>query len=357
MRLLALLTLALVSIPHARASTEYTLVKADAKKKIVYVYPVWSPADNSIAYIAIRNCAKLEMDSVWSLPKDLWLATQSHGQWKHRLLVRDAERSAWSKDGKRLAMSRNGLAVLELGSGKLRQLTTDCIPNGGDGAGLQRDLPISFSPSGRYLAYQRDVDRDVQYRVFDLEKGQDAGLSLGQHAVWSADSRYVLSSFNWYGSWPVQTRLIRTDMQSGKSETLLPHHRIEWLAWPSPDYALALVADRDPRTYPEIIKYPEDELDAPKGRGIYRLDTTSRKLTKVSDIEDTIIVNRDFSRFAAISDATLYVGKTSDWQYRILAQGVAEPFRLEMAFASWSPDGESVAYATTRGDIRIAKFH
>ena len=361
MRLFTLLALALVSIPQARASTEYTFIKADPEKKIVYTNPVWSPVGNSIAYVAARNSTKVGANTIWNCPKDLWLATFSNGHWKHRLLVKGGNGSAWSRDGKRLAITRKGLAVLDLRTGKVRQLTKDYIPGvtGSDEGRIRLDFPISFSPNGRYVVYDRQLYESGEYRVFDLERGRDTGVLLGECPTWSADSKYVFSAFNWHGDWPVQTRLVRTDIESRKSQTVLPHYRIDWLALPGENYAWALVADLEPRRYPEQTKYPKDELNPPEGPGIYRLDLTSLELKKLSDIKEPIILNRDLGRFAFITEsrpADLYIGETRHWQFRIVAKDVAEPWLMRTIFASWSSDGKSLAYVTPKGDIRIVKF-
>ena len=361
MRLFTLLALVLVSVLPAGADTEYTFIKADPAKKIVYVNPVWSPVGYSIAYVAARNSTKVGANTVWNCPKDLWLATLENGHWKHRLLVKDANGSAWSKDGKKLAITRKGLAVLDMRTGKIRQLTRDYDPSvtGQYEAKVRLDFPISFSPNGRYLAYERELYESSEYRVFDLMKGKDTGLLLGKSPTWSADSKYVLSAFNWYGDWPVKTRLVRTNIETRKTETLLAHYRIDWLASPSAEYAWALVSDPQPPDPPDSMGYPKDELEPPDGPGIYRLDLPSLKLTKLSNIKEPVILNRDLGRFAFITEsrpADLYIGETRHWQFRIVAKEVAESWLMRTIFASWSPDGKSLAYVTAGGDIQIVKF-
>ena len=365
MRLLILLTLALVSIPHARASTGYTFIKADAQKKITYRNPVWSPSGYSIAYTAVHDSDKIA-GGIWNVPRDLWLATLKNGHWSHRLLVKGADGSAWSNDGKELAISRKGLAVLDLSIGKVRQLTSDYIPgvSGSDEGRIHIDFPISFSPNGRYLAYERELYESSEYRVFDLAKGKDSGVRLGMHPVWSADGKRIYSAYKWYADWPVKTRLVRTSIETGKTETVLKGYRIDWLALPGSDYAWALVDHPQPPTPPDSMDYPKDEFEPPAGRGIYRLNLTTRKLTKLLGVKEgeVIHLSPDLKRFAFFSKpaelsqpATLYAGMTSDWRYGTAATDAAQPWMIQTIPASWSADGKSLAYVTNAGDIRVVK--
>lgn len=361
------LALLLTSTLSGLASTEHTLIQADPGEKVVYTNPAWSPDERSIAYVAVSNAEKLDSGALYGRDKSVWIATVRGGEWKHKLLLKDADCPVWSPDGKQLVFARNGLAVLTLSTGKVRQLTKDKLPkfSDRDDAEATTDCPVSFSPNGRYVAFHRHMWDENETRVFNLTLNRDVGLVIGHYFDWSPDSRYVLSAFNWFQDDQVTTRLIRTDLLRRKWRTLLRNYRIQGVVWPETQrYAWVLLVNREPRTYPQFIDYPENELDPPEGPGMYRLDLDSRQLRKVADVQRWIFPSPDYRRFVfpGISgesgQTALYVGYTPTWQFRLLSTEARDPWdwHVRTRFINWSPDGRSLAYVTGQGDIRIVRF-
>lgn len=363
----------------AHASTEYTLIKADPKADIAYTNPAWSPDGKSIAYVRMGSHGSA-LDLVNNRGKTIYLATMGNGEWHHKLLLRDANWPVWSPDGKSLAFARNGVAMLTLRTGKVRQLTRDRIPQSDrDEALATTDYPVSFSPNGRYVAYYKQMWEENQTRVFDLLQNRDAGIFKGLHETdpryakyarykwflgnyfdWSPDSRHVLSAFNWFMDQGVPTRLVMADLERRKWDAVLQNYRVTGVVWPHshPESVWLVLEDT-------LVEGPKTDLKPPQGPGIYRLDLNTRRLVKLASIHEWIFPTRDFKRFAFASrtgsgahSANLYVGETNKWQFRLLSTEADDPWdwHVRTKFINWSPDGKSLAYVTKQGDIRIVKF-
>lgn len=345
------------------ASTGDMLIKADPGAKIEYSTPTWSPKGNSIAYVAMPSCGEIAFGEKG---KNIWLATLKGGKWNHKLLLKDADYPVWSPDGKKLAIARDGLSILTLATGKISRLTKDYIPSSDaeDEVKITIDQPISFSPNGKYLAYHRSLWEVDETRIFDMVLGKDTGLRVGRYPEWSSDSKYMLSAFNWFMDCPVPTRLIRTDIKSRKSNTVLSNYRIEGITWPGASkYAWVLLGKLLPEN-------SGTDLKPPYGVGIYKLDTKTGSLTKIVSVRmESLYWSPDNKQFAFLSKLAmnasdvpkinLYVGNMQNWYFKSVAKDAATPsynWNEQVRHASWSQDCHSIAYVTQSGDIRILKL-
>jgi len=356
---LGILALALVCLSPARGSTEYALIKANPAAKTLYMNPAWSPDGRSIAYVAITNAEKLDY-AIISHPTSIRLATLRNGKWAHKLLVSKGHSPVWSANGT-LAFARNGLLIMDLHTGHVKRLSNDRlsrIPREDDATAYQ-DIPISFSPDGRYLAYNRLLWEEAEIRVFDMKLNRDLGINVGNRFAWSRDSRRMLTSFEWYGDQQVPSRLVMWDLSRAKWRSILKGYRVDDIVWPKGrDYAWVLIQD-------VLDEGPDTDLKPPNGAGIYRLDLTKHTLTKLSDITSWILPSPTYERFAfagkrpdATGEREIYVGETGKWQFRLIARHFPGPgnWSQRARFMGWSPDGKSLAYVTGQGDIRIVKF-
>jgi len=67
-----------------------------------------------------------------------------------RLVARDAESSAWSPTGDRLAFTgENGVALVDVENGRRRQLTSDRLDD-------PTNEPPAWSPDGKWILYRRN---------------------------------------------------------------------------------------------------------------------------------------------------------------------------------------------------------
>jgi WD40-like Beta Propeller Repeat len=114
-------------------------IVALARRGVVGLFGLQSSADGKwISFIANGETRTVGLYAVRSNGTGL------------RLIARDAESSAWSPTGNRVAFAReNGVAVVDVEHGRRRQLTTDRLDD-------PTNEPPAWSPDGRWILYRRN---------------------------------------------------------------------------------------------------------------------------------------------------------------------------------------------------------
>jgi len=342
----------------AVSMTEYTFRKADPKSKITYHSPAICPDGRTIAYVRAENWKP--GSQLFNKGENIYFAVLSNGHWKHRLLISESDSPVWSPDGL-LAFDHKGVAVYDPHTGRITQLTRSRYPKPDDSDEAQAYYhhPLHFSPDGRYLVYNCEFYESGDFRIYDSKLHKDLGIDIGNRFAWSSDGTRLVAAWDWYMDQKVPTRLIMWNIKSRKWRTMLRNYRIDNIVWPNgKDYAWVLIVD--------VLKEgPGTDLRPPQGPGYYRFDFRTRKLTKVSGITQWIVPSPDYRRFVFQSGpkdkaktSSLYIGETGNWQFRLLAGGVAAPWDWlqQSMYVGWSLDGKTLAYTTKLGDIRIIKL-
>ena len=174
---------------------------------MAYHTPVWSPAENIIAYqVQPENQADIQDIA-------LRIAYPENGQWRYRELASSAERSlgsglAWFPDGQSLAVSwvhdKNNLPELSRidlqgRAGSLLVLPAALAGNYQDGMYIRDITGLKLSPDGRYLACflgmnSSSMNADgMNLQIVDLQQRTlfPVGGALGypEWVAWSPNSR------------------------------------------------------------------------------------------------------------------------------------------------------------------------
>ena len=303
---------ALILVSTLAMADEIALVRATPD--IAYTNPVWSPDGKSMVYVSYPTGPELAT-------RDTRIARLAGGQWKHKVLAKNADYPIWSPDGKKLAFYLGGLAVMDLASGK----------TGAKSAG--KHYPFSWSPNGRYILYSND--RSQTTMTMDTKAGKHLSFPVGVESVWMADGKLLTS---------VAGDLLVLDLATGKSRIVAKGIGARCPFIPKgASYAWVRISENPPH-----------------GKGIYRVDLKTGKLEKqVSMHAKSLYWSPDGKQFAFLADwaldartpiqTCLYLGSTRNWEFKIAAKGAGNA-------ASWSPDSKSIAYVTAEGDINILKL-
>jgi Tol biopolymer transport system component len=138
-----------------------------------YVFD-WSPDGREVALVRVWCEPCNPDDTVWA--RDIWIVRADGSQTARQLTFRadtwDANRLAWSPDGRTLAVEALGdLWTVDVRSGAIADLTRT--------AGIVESSPI-WSPDGRELAYGRRADATATPQVWlRPARGHSAGHPLG----------------------------------------------------------------------------------------------------------------------------------------------------------------------------------
>lgn len=333
------------------AATEVVLAKGDPTARIACMNPVWSPDGRSIAYVKIPYSERPGEPTILTSGKSLWIASLAGSSWKHRKLADDADWPVWSPDSKQIAVHQNGLAVINVATGKAKILVPDKGPVGEPGSELH--YPLSWSPGGRYIHFETALYEGSRGGVYDVNAGKKANVTVGTEGVWISPAK-LLSFAQAESDDPSQSFGRITDLTSGSYSTVLKNQ----------------AAMRPYAAQGSSSAWVWVTENAPKGEGIYRLDTKQGTLAKQVGVRASELYwPRDGKQFAFLAKFAmkageeaktfLYVGNTKNWAFKIAAKGALTPgdsWHDRMKYASWSPNGTSIAFVTDTGDIRIVKL-
>ena len=135
--------------------------------------PVWSPNGRKLAYVLLREYEPNVLIVARSDGKDRRLMARSYGGW----------RPSWSADGKKLVVAEVGITVINVATGRRRQLTRRAT-----------DADPVWSPDGSRIAFRRQRSR-TDTEIFTV-RPDGSGLRRLTHnrgnessLTWSPDGR------------------------------------------------------------------------------------------------------------------------------------------------------------------------
>lgn len=327
---------ALMSCAYASAAT---LVKAAPDAKIAYTDPAWSPNGKSIAYVGAVYATSPSEPTMGKADTTVYVANAS-GSGQHAI-AKNSDWPVWSPDGKKLAVSHNGLATVDVSTGKMAQITKIADAN-------TPDFPLSWSPNGRYIVHVAYGDAP-KILIRDLKAGKDLSVTPGFANVWMADGKLLTAMCGPFcpagGGW-----LKIIDPATGNTRTLLEGQCVD----------KAFIPKGAGSAWVYITE------NAPKGKGIYRVDLKTGVLSKMVALSATEVAwSPNAAQFAFLTEyspragvepkSTLYIGDTRLWAFKIAAKDAGKTEDKLHQHAQWSPNSKSIAYVSDAGDINLFK--
>jgi WD40 repeat protein len=162
-----------------------------------------SPKDGSLAFLR---------------DDELFLADASGGV--RRTLLPIAGCPAWATDGTKIAFSLNGVKVVNVNNGTLQTLREDLNVANKD-LRVYSDI-LGWSPfSNKFVANVNYWEGNSSI-LFDITNAYRTGLPGSGDIAWSRDGVYVYQAQGYFACMlAIQPSIVRTDVTSGASETLL----------------------------------------------------------------------------------------------------------------------------------------
>ena len=326
-----------VAAPAADKATmpDQLLAAGDPAAKIGCSTPAWSPDGRAIAYV------KRPLDAVGVQAKtDLYLTDYEGGMsWTHRLLAKQADYPAWSRDGAQLAFNQGALCVMDVKSGKIRRLVKD-HPADDDTVAIH--YPLSWSADGRYLLYEAAYWEGGALFLYDFQTGSTMRVEFAQ-AAWMPDGRLLL--------------VVNGDMYEEGDEYLA-------IFDPNTKSLKKLGVNSDAGT---LFVPSEHDAYLYNNTAIQQLDLSTNRLSELQPLEARLLAwNPDGKRLAYLvvkspDDAKkrqteLHVGQLGSRHSTLVAAAVMPDsgnWHDRTRVFAWSADGARLAYATGKGDLMI----
>lgn len=321
-RLLVPLLLVLIASSSA-VPQETAVIRADTAAGIAYNNPAWSPDGKSIAYVAYPTGCEEN-----GTGREIRIARLAAGQWKSKVLVKNADFPLWSPNGKRLAFNRSCLTILDLASGVSA------------GKNATKPYPLGWSPNSRYILCGSSPDKEPA-AIMDMKTGKTLPSPVGPESAWMADGKLLTS---------VAGDLRILDPATGKSRNVAKGVRARRPFIPrGASYAWLWITE-----------------NAPKGEGIYRVDLKTGALTKQIAVHaKELYWSPTGKQFAFIADwspragvealSCVYVGSTLNWRFKIASKNALRADDDMHSHLAWSPDGRKIAFVTAEGGISVLK--